>query len=388
LTLGLKLLLIKSLFFKTNNTTSKSEAEPVNEEEGGGGVGERKQSVESEYNLELPDDDDLQPLTDFNEKSLLTKYTDDTYGCVVLVRQPFRSPNLLYKNALQKMTEVRTWTECLVKLVDGNTSEQTATRKMISKKLIFFNLHELVTLATELEKTLEQIINEHTRNDMLSSMPAKGFESEEVSSAAAASEANQNNDDVNQHTIRPFHEIDLKASHKFTDMCLQQFDTYTKIHTFKLQEIVFKEAITMRPDRLMALPERFFKRFTKPKASSLIDHTPIPFEICKFAHMNYAHLHSFLLLLQDAFWALPTVTRKIQREQQLEQLHLMGAAGATGGGGGGASGSVLLPTSITSAAATLFSFGKNAQIVTPTLSSVTSSHAREEITVKVLIHDS
>ena len=183
--------------------------------------------------------------------------------------------------------------------------------------------------------------------------------------------------------IRPFHEIELKASHKFTDMCLQQYDTYTKIHTFKLQEIVFKEALTMRPDRLMALPERFFKRFTKPKVTSLIDHTPIPFEICKFAHMNYAHLNSFLLLLQDAFWALPTVTRKVQREQQLEQLQLH-ASGAVGGGSGAVSGVVsVLPTSITSAASTLFSFGKNTQIATPSLSSVTSSHTREEITVKV-----
>ena len=164
-------------------------------------------------------------------------------------------------------------------------------------------------------------------------------------------------------------------------MCLQQYDTYTKIHTFKLQEIIFKEALTMRPDRLMALPERFFKRFTKPKVTSLIDHTPIPFEICKFAHMNYAHLHSFLLLLQDAFWALPTVTRKVQREQQLEHLQM----GHANGGGGSAANSVVsvLPASITSAASSLFSFGKNAQIATPTLNSVTSSHAREEITVKV-----
>ena len=171
--------------------------------------------------------------------------------------------------------------------------------------------------------------------------------------------------------IKPFHEIELKASHKFTDMTLQQYDTYSKIHTFKLQEIVFKEALTLRPDRIMALPERFLKRFTKPKVTSLIDHTPIPFEICKFAHMNFAYLNSFLLLLQDVFWSLPTVTRKVQREQQLEQLQLQASAGSA------------LPASITSAAASFFSFGKNAPIATPTLNSVTSSHTREEVTVKV-----
>ncbi len=143
----------------------------------------------------MPDDDDLQPLTDFNEKSLLTKYADNTYGCVVLVRQPFRSANLLYKNALQKMTEVRTWTECLVKLVDGEESREKTTstfsRKMVSKKLIFFNLHELVTLSTELEITLEQVINEHTQNQI--SMPIKSLEAKEEATAAANALKNEDN---------------------------------------------------------------------------------------------------------------------------------------------------------------------------------------------------
>ncbi|RNA31877.1 hypothetical protein BpHYR1_020539 [Brachionus plicatilis] len=86
---------------------------------------ERKESVKSEFNLELPDDDDSLPLADFNEKCELSNYSDGSYGCIVLVRQPFRNANIMYKNALQKVTEVRTWTECLVKLIDseiGNIS--------------------------------------------------------------------------------------------------------------------------------------------------------------------------------------------------------------------------------------------------------------------------
>ena len=131
--------------------------------------------MQSEYNLELPDEDDLQPLDDFNEKSLLTKYPDGFYGCIVLVRQPFRDPKLLYKNALQKMTEVRTWTECLVKLVDSRSLSACA---MVAKKLIFFNLHELVSRATELEVTLEQVIESHLQNDM--SPVIKTLESKEA----------------------------------------------------------------------------------------------------------------------------------------------------------------------------------------------------------------
>lgn len=152
-------------------------------------------------------------------------------------------------------------------------------------------------------------------------------------------------------------------------MLLQQYDTYSKIHTFKIQEIVFKETFQMRPDRIMALPERFFKRFTKPKVTSLLDHTPLPFEICKFGHMSYTYLRSFLLLLQDAFWSLPTVTRKLQREQQLAQIQQQPLS---------------TTATISAAAASLFSLGSNKQIQNATLSSVTSSHTREEVTVKVV----
>jgi hypothetical protein len=314
------------------------------------GQTDRKESVQSEYNLELPDEDDLKTLTDFHDKCSLTRFSDGTYGCTVLVRQPFRNVNILYKNALQKITEVRTWTECLVKLVDSENG----------KKLVFFNAHELLSIATETESTIEQVIEKYISNEV-DKVERKSF---------LADEAKEKPEELSEETRRvaPFHEIELKASYKFTEMSLQQFDSYTKIHTFKMQEIVFKETLQVRPDRLMALPERFMKRFTKAKVTSLLDHTPLPFEVCKFAHMNFEYLRLFLLLLQDAFWQLPTLTRKLQREQQLQQLQQQPASSM----------------SITAAAASLFSFGSNKQIQTPSLSSVTSSHAREEITVKVV----
>ena len=131
-------------------------------------------------------------------------------------------------------------------------------------------------------------------------------------------------------------------------MCLQQYDTYTKIHTFKIQELVYKETFQMRPDRIMALPERFFKKFTKPKVTSLLDHSPLPFEICKFAHSSFTYLHAFLLLLQDAFWSLPTITRKLQREQQLHQIQTQAPSTAA---------------SFTAAASSIFSLGTNKQVI-------------------------
>ena len=304
----------------------------------------RKDSVQSEYNLELPDEDDSLPLPDFNDKFEVKQYADGTYGCIVLVRQPFRSANIMYKNALQKFTEVRTWTECLVKLVDSPPN---------GKKLLFYNAHELITLAATADTTVDKIIDIVVSNEMLNSNNANHEES--------------NQDEIKIKKIHPFHEIELKSSYKFSELSLQQYDSYTKIHTFKLQDIIFKETIQIRPDRIMALPERFLKKFTKAKVTSLLDHTPIPFEICKFAHMNYSHLHAFLSLLQDTFWKLPTMTRKLQREQQLEQLKLQ-------------------PTttqSISAVAASFFSLGSNKQIQTASLQNALS-HTREQVTIKAV----
>lgn len=105
-----------------------------------------------EYFLELPDEDDSAPLADFNDKCELKRYSDDTYGVLVLVRQPFRNAAVLYKNALQKFTEVRTWTEYLVRLVRVSENE---------KKLCFYNAHELLTMATEQETTIDEIVEKY-----------------------------------------------------------------------------------------------------------------------------------------------------------------------------------------------------------------------------------
>ncbi len=181
-------------------------------------------------------------------------YADGFYGCMVLVRQPFRSPNLIVKNAFQKMTEVRSWTECLVKLVDSKENG--------SKKLAFYNAHELLTLAAENETTLDAIIS--TAATSAATLAAT------TGTVTEGAELDGNSElDIEKiksiKRIEPFYEIELKASYKFTELSLQQFDSYTKIHTFKIQEIIYKETLQIRPDRIKALPERFMKHFTKAK---------------------------------------------------------------------------------------------------------------------------
>ena len=247
----------------------------------------RKQSDVSEISIEMPDEDDNKPLEEFLSKELCLKEKEE--GWILMIRYPLRNPQLIYKNALQKITEIRAWTETVVKITDDN------------KKIKLFYPHDLENC---------------------------------------------------------FHEIELKSAFKFTDLTLQQFDTYTKIHTFKIQEIIFKEMIQMRPDRLFSLPERFLKHFSKPKVTSLLDHTPIPFEVIKFAHMNHKYLASFVTVLQENFWKLPSLTKKQQKElQKQKQQQQQQASGS-----------------------------QNANVLQSMLPAVLteSKHAHEEITVKVI----
>lgn len=136
--------------------------------------GEEKKPDEDEFLLELPDEDDLAPLSDFNDKCELKRYSDDTYGVVVLVRQPFRNPSILYKNALQKFTEVRTWTEYLVRLVTVSDNE---------KKLCFYNAHELLTMATEQETTIDDIVEKYIIDHPTVPQPATTTENNEENEA-------------------------------------------------------------------------------------------------------------------------------------------------------------------------------------------------------------
>lgn len=251
----------------------------------------RKASVLSEISVEMPDEDDKQPLTEFLDQNLGIKELEE--GWILMIRYPLRNPQMMYKNALQKITEIRAWTETIVKIVEGG------------KKLKLFYPHDPENC---------------------------------------------------------FHEVELKAVHKFSELALQQYDTYTKIHTFKIQEIVFKEMIQMRPDRLLSLPERFLKHFTKPKVTALLDHTPIPFEVVKFAHLNYKYLRTFLIILQENFWKIPVIPKKKQREQLLEKQKQQQQQQQQSSGSGSNILSAVLPT-------TLFQESK---------------HAHEELTVKVI----
>jgi hypothetical protein len=216
-----------------NSKTIRDRSEAVDDNE----------SRRSSFNIELPDEDDSAPLAEFYDMSENRKEIAD--GWILMIRYPLRDKNnFITRKTIQKLTEIRAWTETVIKIADDGT------------RLLLYYPHDLDS---------------------------------------------------------PFHEIELKSSLKFSELSLQRFDTYTKINTFKLQEIVFREVVQMRPDRLLSLPEKFLKHFTKAKANQLLDHMPFQFEVIKFAHLNFKYLNSFMAHLQEISWKLPVPTRKQTR---------------------------------------------------------------------------
>jgi hypothetical protein len=287
------------------------------------------------------------------------KYSDGSHGCFLLVRQPFRQSNMLYKNVLQKLTEVRTWTEYLVRLVHTQGK----------RKLLFYNCHELMSLAAEKDCNVDMIVENAIIRHAPSDHVSKELPTSQAEEEARASNVKNERDEGALHEmskVEPFYEVELKSCYKLGELSLQDYDNFSKIHTFKIQEFIYKETLHLRSDRIFSLPERLLKKVTKPKATTLIDNTPIPIEISKFAHSNHTYLKEFFYLLQDEFWTLPTQTRKEQREQKLKQINES------------------QPSAFSLNPASLLAFASNKQIKTPTLSSITAAHIKEEVTLKVV----
>jgi hypothetical protein len=113
-----------------------------------------------------------------------------------------------------------------------------------------------------------------------------------------------------------FAEIPLQTWYQCTKLNLQQYDQYTKIHTMKIYEADYREIPQVRFDRLVTLPEKFFRKFTRPNKAQqvLLDHADcVRQEIVKFGQMNYTYLKQFFIVLDDLFWSMPIERNRLQK---------------------------------------------------------------------------
>ncbi|CAF1673720.1 unnamed protein product, partial [Adineta ricciae] len=118
-----------------------------------------------------------------------------------------------------------------------------------------------------------------------------------------------------------FAEIEVQTWYQTTKLNLQQHDQYSKIHTLKIFEANYKEIPQVRIDRLVTLPEKLLRKFTRPNKAQqvLLDHANcVQQEIVKFGTLNYPYLKQFSVVLEDLFWSMPVTRSRLQKHMKEE----------------------------------------------------------------------
>ncbi|XP_064599696.1 putative stoned B-like protein [Liolophura sinensis] len=98
----------------------------------------------------------------------------------------------------------------------------------------------------------------------------------------------------------PFQELPLQPCYSLSEIALQQYDQYGKIHTVKLQYIFYREKVGIRAERITP---NFVR---KPKATMILDHTPQVSELLKFGSLKKDYLRTFLWEVEDALMNMET----------------------------------------------------------------------------------
>lgn len=96
----------------------------------------------------------------------------------------------------------------------------------------------------------------------------------------------------------PFQELPLQPCYSISQLSVQQFDQYGKIHTCKVQYIFYRERVGIKPERITP---SFVK---KPKATMVLDHAPQVSELLKFGSLEKEEIRSFVWEMEDAFMKL------------------------------------------------------------------------------------
>ena len=124
-----------------------------------------------------------------------------------------------------------------------------------------------------------------------------------------------------QSLQQSFAEIDVQTWYQCSKLNLQQLDQYSKIHTLKLFEANYREIPQVRMDRLVTLPEKLLRKFTRPNKAQqvLLDHANcVQQEIVKFSQLNYTYLKQFSIMLEDLFWSIPVTRGRLQKHVKEE----------------------------------------------------------------------
>ncbi|CAH1791265.1 unnamed protein product [Owenia fusiformis] len=104
----------------------------------------------------------------------------------------------------------------------------------------------------------------------------------------------------------PLHEVQLAPNFNMSDVKLQYYDDYGKIHIFKLYSVTYKERVGFKAERLAPSQIKAnFQTFKKavmrhPKTTDLIDHSKVKTELFKFGCKDRPMICSLVQEIEDA----------------------------------------------------------------------------------------
>ena len=90
-------------------------------------------------------------------------------------------------------------------------------------------------------------------------------------------------------------ELPLQPCYSLSELTVQQFDQYGKIHTVKVQYVFYRERVGIKPERITPSFVR------KPKPTMVLDHAPQVSELLKFGSLDLEEIRSFVWEVEDAF---------------------------------------------------------------------------------------
>ncbi|MCP9259749.1 Protein stoned-B [Dirofilaria immitis] len=116
---------------------------------------------------------------------------------------------------------------------------------------------------------------------------------------------------------KPFMEILLQATYSLSDPTLQAYDVYGKIHTVKLQYVLYKERVGIRPGQISRLVEGHVTKYGLP-----LEHSAQCTVLLKFGSLNAAELFIFVATVEDILFRCIAVRNNTPLYKQDEvQIH-------------------------------------------------------------------
>ncbi|KJH42378.1 adaptor complexe medium subunit family protein [Dictyocaulus viviparus] len=121
----------------------------------------------------------------------------------------------------------------------------------------------------------------------------------------------------NKNDNNPIQELLLQANYSLSDTTLQAYDVYGKIHTVKLQYVLYKEKVGIRPGQISRLVEGHITKYGLP-----LEHMAQCTVLLKFGSLTYSELQSFISTAEDVLFKCPVKreTKPVYKQDEV-QIH-------------------------------------------------------------------